>query len=107
MTKPRTPVGGVLHRDRTTTPEKQLVTALNDLQSTIAALPTDHSYVFHPGKHLFLTYLKGIVYGLGVLTAVAIIVPLVVSLMRHVQWVPLVGDFVQDIATRMEQGNRR
>ena len=87
--------------------EKDLVRALRDLQGTIHDLPEDHSYVFHPGKHLFLTYLKGIVYGLGVLTAVAIIVPLIVTMLRHVSWVPLVGDFVKDVAERVEQGNAR
>lgn len=52
------------------------------------------------------TYVKGIVYGLGALTAFAIIIPLVVSLLQRVEWVPLIGNFVHDVAVRMEQAPR-
>jgi hypothetical protein len=84
-----------------------LVEALDDLRTVVQAIPKEYDYVFHPGKQLFFTYLKGIVYGLGALTAVAIVLPVIVSVLQHVQWVPLVGDFVKDVSSRLEQTQGR
>lgn len=88
-------------------PEQQLSTSLRTLNATIIDLPEKYGYVFQPGKHLFITYLKGIVYGLGVLTAVAIVIPILVAMLQQVSWVPIIGDFVKDIATRVEESNVR
>lgn len=88
-------------------PERELIKAMRKLTETLEHLPQEHSFMFHPGKHVVMTYLKGITHGLGLITAVAIVVPLIVAMMRHVQWVPLVGDFVNDVATRVEESNQR
>ena len=76
--------------------------ALRGLEKEVAGLPSEFEYVIHPGKHLFLTYVRGIVYGLGALTAVAIVVPLIISMLHQVEWVPVVGDFVERVVTRIE-----
>ena len=87
--------------------EKDLSVALQELRGVVEAIPKEYDYIFHPGKQLFFTYLKGIVYGLGALTAVAIVLPVIVSFMQQVQWVPLVGDFVKDVSTRLEHSQTR
>jgi hypothetical protein len=84
-------------------PEEKLSRSLEHLDRTISELPEEYSLILHPGKHLIFTYLKGIIYGLGVLTAVAIVIPLLVALLRSVEWVPLVGDFVERVVIRIEQ----
>ena len=86
--------------------EKELVSTLRGLDRTLRSLPREHDLFFHPGKHLFFTFVKGIVSGLGLITAVAIVIPIVVSLLRGIQWVPLIGDFVSRIATQVEQAQR-
>ncbi len=87
--------------------EQKLAQSLDALNATIRELPEEYGYAFHPAKNLLFTYLKGIITGLGVLTAAAIVVPVVIWFLREVQWVPLVGDFVSEVATRMEEAGRR
>lgn len=89
---------------RAKAPEQEdLAKALRDLQETIIQVPQHYSHLTNPGKHLIFTYVKGIVYGLGALTAVAIIIPLMVALLRQVPWGPIVGDFMQGVVERMQQ----
>lgn len=83
--------------------QRELVRSLDRLRSTIADTPKQYELFFHPGKHLFFTFLKGIVSGLGVLAAIAVVIPLVITMLREVQWVPLIGDFLSSVATRMEE----
>jgi hypothetical protein len=80
--------------------------AVRHLERTVERIPDEYPHVFHPGKELLFTYLKGIVYGLGALTAVAIVVPLLVAMLQQVQWVPLVGDFVSEVGRRIEESQR-
>lgn len=87
--------------------DRELTKALRGLEKAVASIPKQFEYVIHPGKHLFLTYMYGIVYGLGALTAVAIIIPLIVSVLHRVSWVPLVGDFVERVVTRVEESQQR
>ena len=77
------------------------------LEYDVEQLPRAFEYVIHPGKHLLLTYVRGIVYGLGAITALVVVIPLIVWTLRTVQWVPLIGDFVNNIATRVEEVQKR
>tara|TARA_Y100000310_G_scaffold334072_1_gene412944 strand:+ start:509 stop:799 length:291 start_codon:yes stop_codon:yes gene_type:complete len=83
--------------------EEQLQRSIDHLDKTIRKLPDQYAAIFHPGKNLFLHFLRGIVYGLGVIVAVALVIPLAILLIDQIQWVPLVGDFLQEVVTRMEQ----
>ena len=87
--------------------QEELTEALSQLRDTVRRLPREYGYFLSPGKHLVFTYLKGVVYGLGALTAVAIVTPLLVTFFQHIQWVPLVGDFVQKVSVQIEQSQRR
>ena len=87
--------------------DQRLAKAMEELSDVVEHLPDEYGYVLNPGKHLVFTYLKGIVYGLGALTAVAIIIPLLVSMLQKVSWVPLVGDFVKEVGERIEETQKR
>jgi hypothetical protein len=87
--------------------DQSLTRSLDSLNATIKTLPEEYGYAFHPGKNLFFSYLKGIVTGLGVLTAAAIVVPIIIWFLRGIQWVPLVGQFVNEVATQMEEAGRK
>lgn len=82
--------------------KRALVYALTSLEHDVEQLPREFEYVIHPGKHLLLTYLRGIVYGLGALTAAAIVIPFLVWVLQQLPWVPIIGDFVSRVATRVE-----
>ncbi len=86
--------------------KRALVYALSSLEHDVEKLPKEFEYVIHPGKHLLLTYLRGIVYGLGALTAVAIVIPALLWIMQSISWVPLIGDFVTRITLQVEQRMR-
>lgn len=83
--------------------DRELIESIKRLTKTLESLPTDYDHVFHPGKHLFYTFFKAIVYGLGLLAAAAIVVPFMLAMLRGIEWVPLIGDFVTDIANRVEE----
>lgn len=83
--------------------KEEVTKALRRLETTLTDVSDKYEYTHHPGKQLFLTFLKGIMSGLGFICAIAIVIPLVVSLLRGIEWVPLVGDFVSRIATEVEQ----
>ena len=95
MPSPKIPAAG--------SEQRELVRSVDALRTTMETVPNEYGHLFHPGKHLFYTYIKGIVYGLGALTAVAIIIPLLVWFLQQVQWVPLVGDFLHQVLLRIEE----
>lgn len=86
--------------------KRALVFALTSLEHDVEQLPREFEYVIHPGKHLMLTYLRGIVYGLGALTAAAIVIPLLLWILQSISGLPLIGDFVSRITTQVEMKRR-
>ena len=83
--------------------ETDLITALRHLERSVDRLPSQFEYVIHPGKHLFVSYIRGIVYGLGAITAFAVLIPIIVWMLHRIEWVPILGDFVNRVATQVEQ----
>ncbi len=80
----------------------ELTQALRSLERTVNRLPRQFEYVIHPGKHLFMSYIRGIVYGLGAITAFAVLIPVIVWTLHRVEWVPILGDFINRIAIQVE-----
>ncbi|NOS67722.1 MAG: hypothetical protein HOO67_05160 [Candidatus Peribacteraceae bacterium] len=76
---------------------------MSSLEHDVERIPREFEYVIHPGKHLLLTYLRGIVYGLGALTAAVVVIPFVVWVLQKLPWVPIVGDFVNGVVERVQQ----
>jgi|GEM_PF-586779 len=84
----------------------ELITSLERLRETVEKVPDEYG-LGRPSKDIFYSYLKGIATGLGALTAVAIVIPLVIWFIESIHWVPLLGDFMASIADRMEQAQGR
>ncbi len=78
--------------------KRALVYALSSLEHDVEKLPREFEYVIHPGKHLLLTYLRGIVYGLGALTAAVIVIPFILWVLQKLPWLPVVGEYVNRAA---------
>lgn len=57
-------------------------------------------------KELGLTFTKGIAYGLGMITAFAIVVPFLAWFLRTFDWVPFISDIAIEVAERMQDANR-
>lgn len=91
-----------------TAQERRLERAMGKLQRTIAEMPMKYDFAFSysPWKRLLLAFGKGIASTLGVAVAAAIIIPLVLSLLQSVNWTPLVGDFLTNVARYMERSPR-
>ena len=94
------------HASSRSTKKRALIYALSALEHDVERLPREFEYVIHPGKHLFLTYLRGIAYGLGALTVVVFVIPFTLWFLQKIPWVPIVGDFVNKVVTRIEQVQR-
>lgn len=78
--------------------EHKLTVAIKKLDSHMETLAAH----YQPGKYLWMGFLRGIVYGLGILVSVAIIVPILISLLSAIDWIPIIGDIVTDVALRIE-----
>jgi len=89
-------------KDPAQSSERELVRSLRSLEQTIRVMPKENPSVFYPSQNLFLHFLRGVVYGLGVLVAAAIVIPLLLMTLRSVEWVPMVGDFVTRVIERIE-----
>jgi len=83
--------------------EKKLVQSIQHLEKSMSRLPKQFAYVLDPGKNFFIAYLRGIFYGLGALTAFAILIPVIVWLLQWIEWIPLLGEFVSAVIVRVQQ----
>ncbi len=84
------------------TEERELIKAIRQLDTHMKTL-SDH---YEPGKYLWMGFLRGIVYGLGILVAISLVVPLIIGLLSSIDWIPVIGDIVADIALRIQNAQR-
>lgn len=82
--------------------EQDLTKAIVELDVHMKTL-ADH---YEPGKYLWMGFLRGIVYGLGILVAISLVVPLIIALLSSIDWIPVIGDFVSDISLRIQSAQR-
>lgn len=87
--------------------KRALVYALSSLEHDVEQLPREFEYVIHPGKHLFLTYLRGIVYGLGALTAAVIVIPFILWALQKLPPLPVIGEYVNRAAIQVQSPSSR
>ncbi|MFH0769918.1 MAG: DUF5665 domain-containing protein [Candidatus Peregrinibacteria bacterium] len=80
--------------------EERLVRSVDALNTTLC----ETNYLT---RMLWVNFLKGIFYGMGFLIALALAVPLAVSLLRSVDWVPIIGDFLTEVAVWIEKAQIR
>ena len=82
--------------------EPDLTKAIRELDTHMKIL-SDH---YDPGKYLWMGFLRGIVYGLGILVAISLVVPLIIALLGSIDWIPYIGDVIADIALRIQSAQR-
>lgn len=52
-----------------------------------------------------VTFVKGIVYGLGMIVAFAVVVPFFVWFLRAFDWIPFISDIAIEVAEKMQNAN--
>ena len=57
-------------------------------------------------RRLFQNFLSGIAYTIGTLIAVAVVVPLIMYFLKDIEWVPLIGDFVDRVIEQVQETSR-
>ncbi len=78
--------------------EKQLTDAISLLHDRVDILASH----FSPAHFLWMGFLRGIVYGLGILVAFAIVVPILLAILSSFDWIPIIGDILTEIIARIE-----
>ncbi|MDD5623781.1 MAG: DUF5665 domain-containing protein [Candidatus Peribacteraceae bacterium] len=78
--------------------DERLTKTLQHLDASVAHLQS----ALHRHRRPWDSFYRGILYGLGMIVAFAIIVPVIIAMLRMVEWVPLVGDFLTNVIIRME-----
>jgi len=82
--------------------EERLIDSLDTLTDVIQEF-SNKSLLVRSGKNLGIFFLRGVMYGLGILFAIAIVIPVIVWLFQWIEWVPLIGDFVTEVIKRIEE----
>ncbi|MFA7681411.1 MAG: DUF5665 domain-containing protein [Candidatus Peribacteraceae bacterium] len=83
--------------------EKQLIKSIDELNATLRLFLGQRTILGRPTKVLGLYFLRGVLYGVGILFTIVIIVPIIIWLLHWIEWVPLLGDFLAQVVARMEQ----
>lgn len=60
----------------------------------------------HPWKFMWFSLLKGMMVGLGSVIGASVLVGFLVYLIGQISFVPILGDFVEDIITQINLNNR-
>jgi hypothetical protein len=76
--------------------------AINELRQTIETFPKKHPLLFNPFFRLIFAFFRGLTYSFGIIVAFAIVAPFFVVMLKQIDWVPLIGGFLTDIASRIE-----
>lgn len=67
----------------------------------LRAFAKDYPHIFDPNKVMVTAFFRGFCYGAGFLLAMAIAVPIMVFVLRQVEWVPMIGDIVTKVIDSM------
>ncbi|MBU0457867.1 hypothetical protein KJ652_05180 [Patescibacteria group bacterium] len=86
--------------------EQKLIASIDHLNDSVQRLTKKSTAVAEAGRSVGIYFFRGIMYGLGILFAIAIVIPLTIWALQWVEWVPLIGDFLADIAARMGEVSR-
>ncbi len=72
--------------------EHELIEEMEKLEKAVRAS------VIPPHKQMLRAFLSGMSSALGAVIAIAIVVPLLIFLLKDIQWIPLIGTFVEQIS---------
>ncbi|MDD5026837.1 MAG: DUF5665 domain-containing protein [Candidatus Peribacteraceae bacterium] len=89
-------------QNRTISKEDTLVRSVERLTATLRETSHVHAATHSILRRLSISFLQGMAYAFGALAAVAIAIPLVIELLRSVEWIPILGDFLTKLVTWIE-----
>ena len=89
----------VFRKKKPASPEDDLKAAVNALRKTIESVRTKSPHLFVARRRLTHQFMLGIMHGLGLLVAAAIVIPFLIALLKQVEWIPMIGD----VLTQIEQ----
>lgn len=61
---------------------------------------------YEPKRYLWMGFIRGIVYGLGIIVSIAIVLPFLLAMLSTIDWIPYVGDLITEIVYRMESAQQ-
>lgn len=84
--------------------ELELTKATQDLVVEVNKLKDlEFFQVFkHPWKFMWFSFLKGVMVGLGTVFAVTVLLSLIIFVLSKIEFIPIVGDFVEKIINQIE-----
>ncbi|MCF7844812.1 MAG: DUF5665 domain-containing protein [Kiritimatiellales bacterium] len=85
--------------------EDQLAASMDKLTKAFEDF-SKRSLMVRSGRNLSIFFLRGVMYGLGILFAIAIVIPVLIWLFQWIEWVPLIGDFVTEIIKRIGEASQ-
>jgi len=84
------------------TNDSEMIKSMHSLEKAIRVLPEQYGYMLHPWKSVGVHFVRGIAYGIGIIVSFAIVIPFIVSILRHVEWIPIIGTFLEQLNNWME-----
>ena len=85
-----------------TSDDKGLIKTMRSLDIHMERLAS----AYEPHRYLWMAFLRGIMYGLGILVSIAIVVPILLALLSTIDWIPFIGEIAQEVILRMENAQR-
>ena len=88
-----------------TNPEIQLIKEVKELTKEVRKLKNlEFLRVFkHPWKFLWFSFLKGLMIGFGSILGASVLVGFFVFLLAQISFIPILGDFVEEFQTLMNE----
>jgi len=81
---------------------KGLIKTMKSLDKHIEMLASH----YQPHRYLWMGFVRGIVYGLGIIVSIAIVLPFLLAILSTIDWIPYIGDLITEIVYRMESAQR-
>lgn len=94
-------------KEALTSDTKAIIASLMELRESVDFTRlelTTHRRLY---RSVFSSFLKGIAYGLGALTAAALVIPIVLWLLSAVAWPPIIAGLVSDVVSQLESNHVR
>lgn len=82
--------------------EKGLIKTMRSLDKHMEMLASH----YEPHRYLWMGFIRGIVYGLGIVVAIALVIPIIIAVLGQFDWVPFIGEMVGEVILRIESAQK-
>lgn len=86
-----------------TRPRDELVAAVRELQKSVDDLRKANAPQNEFKLSMAYSFLRAVAYVLGAAMTVSILIPLILFLLRGVEWPPLIGNWVANVIMQIER----